>query len=44
MIDSLKSELADLMQSRITWFLAGVFLSGQDVPSVMTSLRAFVGV
>ena len=44
MIDSLKSELSDLMKSRIAWFLAGVFLSGQDVPSVMTSLRTFVGV
>lgn len=44
MIDSIKTELANLAGSRIAWFLAGVFLSGQDVPSVVTSLRTFVGI
>lgn len=43
MIDSLKAEFAALATSRVAWFLAGVFLSGQDVPSVVASLRTFVG-
>jgi hypothetical protein len=44
MLDTLKSELLNLASSRIAWFLAGVFLSGQDMPSVVASLRTFVGV
>lgn len=44
MIDSIREELKSLAGSRLAWFLAGVFLSGQDVPSVVNSLRTFVGV
>lgn len=44
MVDTIKTELLALAGSRIAWFLAGVFLSGQDVPSVVGSLRTFVGV
>lgn len=43
MIDSLKDELLNLSGSRVAWFLAGLFLSGHDVPSVVNSLRTFVG-
>jgi hypothetical protein len=44
MLQTLKDELLALAGSRIAWFLAGVFLSGQDVPSVIQSLRVFVGI
>lgn len=44
MIDTLKEELANLAQSRIAWFLAGLFLSGTSVPDVIDSLRTFVGI
>lgn len=43
MIEDLKTELTNLMSSKIAWFLAGLFLSGQDVPSVVNSLKTFVG-
>ena len=43
MIESLKTEFATLVTSRVVWFVAGVYLSGQDVPSVVASLRTFVG-
>lgn len=43
MIDSVKHEFATLAASRFMWFLAGVFLAGHDVPSVVNSLRTFVG-
>lgn len=42
-LDALKEELKNLGGSRIAWFLAGVFLSGSDVPSVVNSLKTFVG-
>lgn len=44
MIETLKAELLALAGSRFAWFLAGLFLSGQDVPSVISSLRTFVGI
>lgn len=44
MIDTLKEEFKALAGSKVAWFLAGVFLSGQDVPSVVNSLRTFVGI
>lgn len=44
MIDTIKEELKAMAGSRLAWFLAGVFLSGHNVPSVVESLRAFVGV
>lgn len=43
MLDTIKTEILSLAGSRVAWFLAGVFLSGQDVPSVVESLRTFVG-
>ncbi len=43
MIDSIKSEFSGLLSTKLAWFLAGVFLSGHDVPSVVNSLRTFVG-
>lgn len=44
MLDTIKDELKSLSGSKLFWFLAGVFLSGSDVPSVVNSLRTFVGV
>lgn len=43
MIESIKDELKGMMGSRLFWFFAGVMLSGHDVPSVVNSLRTFVG-
>ena len=43
MIESLKAEFAALASTKLAWFLAGVFLSGQNVASVVESLKTFVG-
>lgn len=43
MLDSIKSEFVSLASTRIAWFLAGVYISGQDIPAVFNSLKTFVG-
>lgn len=42
-MEDLKSELRSLMQTRLAWFIAGVYLSGQDLPAVFNTLKTFVG-
>lgn len=47
MTDLFKELLAELQSfagSRIAWFLAGLFMAGNDVPAIVNSIRTFVGV
>lgn len=48
MIEDIKTEvvagLKSMAGSKVAWFLAGAFLAGNDVPSIVASLRTFVGV
>jgi len=44
LLTSLLDELKSFAGTRIAWFLAGLLMSGNDIPAVLNSIRTFVGV
>lgn len=43
-LNGLKSDFADFAKSRIGWFFAGAFLTHADIPTVVASLKQFLGI
>lgn len=39
----MKDELKAIVETRIAWFLAGLYLSGNNVPELLKTLTAFAG-
>lgn len=39
----MKDELKDIAKTRVAWFIAGLYLSGSNVPEVFKTLSTFAG-
>lgn len=40
----LGEEFKAFVKMRFAWFLAGLFVAGNDIPAIIASIRTFVGV
>jgi hypothetical protein len=41
--NAIKDDIKAVLQTRLAWLLGGLFGSGADVPSFVTSIRGFLG-